>query len=192
MGCQRLHRIGNRWIKSQRDVSQSVRTSRGIAKYSLSKWRTTWLDGKNPSHEFRPRVSNQPGHHASLGVGYQDSRTNAIEKRGTGLLHCPLLIHRTGEGRNGGGIVGVESWITHEPGSRPLRVKVRLRPKIKQLWSGEASFDQLCRVGFLCSVSRKPSGACSRCLVNEVDFVALFDQPRRPSLPPVGGVEPVL
>lgn len=83
------------------------------------------------------------------------------------------------------------SRITHEPGSRPLRGKVRLRPTVKQLRCSEPSFDQLCRVGSLRPVARKPSRARSLCLVDEVDFVTFVDQPRRPTLPPIRGIEPV-
>ena len=65
----------------------------------------------------------------------------------------------------------------HDPGSGPLRVKVRLRPEIEELRSGEASFDQFCRVNSLRSVARKPRRARSLSLVDEIDFVAFVDQP---------------
>lgn len=89
-------------------------------------------------------------------MGNQDSGTNPIEEGGTGLLHRPLLFNAVGDYLNVGGVEGVEDRITYEPGPWPLRVKVRLRPKVEGLGSGESSFDQLGRVSNLRSVSGKP------------------------------------
>jgi hypothetical protein len=99
----------------------------------LIEWRAVRLDGEDRLDQIGPRIRDRPAESATLGMRHHDRRTDLVEQRDQSIAVQELLLGEIRDFRqearhhhDGGSIVRL-------PGARPLRMQMRLRPKLKLL-----------------------------------------------------------